>query len=384
MQRESGPSVVSSLDMETIRMEHTEHARAGSNGAIDRSIGSGIDHVEAPSGATRADVLAKTEAVIREPRSCSAVSLFAGCGGSDLGMRQAGAEVVWANEKNPSAAKLYETVTNSQGVMRPGPVEEIGSFPEADLLAGCYPCQGYSQGGCRKSSAGTNYLYQHFDRALRIVKPRAFIVENVNGMRFKQNQALLRAQIVRFRLAGYRVSYRVMDAAAFGLPQNRKRLFIVGIRSSEGHSFHWPQATHGPDQSSNYVTQRDAIYHLREDPGPRNDDPFHWYYLSRNRRRPWDQPSATVVARDRHVGLHPDSPRLIKQETDRWIFAPGEGGEPRRLSVRECAVLQGFSDPTVFENQSVRLAHRAIGNAVPPPLFNTIASNLITQLGIGV
>lgn len=309
----------------------------------------------------------------------SAVSLFSGCGGSDLGLRAAGIETIWANDVSESACELYEVVT-AKGVMNPGSVEGIKKFPKADILAGCYPCQGYSQAGRRTNSDGINLLYQHFDRALRQTKPLAFIVENVDGMRFSHNEHLLNNQLVRFRSAGYRVSWQVLNARDYGLAQNRCRLFIVGIRSSERKIFKFPEPTHGMGANP-YQTMRDVIWHLRDAPlGSYNEEPFHWYYLSRNRRHEWDDQSPCVVAHWRHVGLHPDSVPLTKKGTDHWEFV--RKGFARRFSYLECAALQGFPKPNAFRRCSIEQRFRAIGNAVPPPLFEAVAQSLASQLNL--
>ena len=255
----------------------------------------------------------------------------------------------------------------------------MSNFPKAELLVGCYPCQGYSQGGRRNEDDAINYLYQHFDRALRKILPRAFIVENVDGMRFSHNEHLLRAQLTRFRSAGYTVNWRVLDAKDYGLAQDRKRLFIVGIRSSERKRFSFPAETHGPGRENPYINIKDRIWALRKAPkNSYNEEPFHWYYLSRNRRREWNQQSTCIVAHWRHVGLHPDSPPLLKLGTDRWAFT--EERFARRFSYLECAALQGFPDPSAFSVRTVEERFRAIGNAVPPPLFANVATALVGQL----
>lgn len=308
-----------------------------------------------------------------------AVSLFSGCGGSDLGLRQAGVATIWANDSSESACDLYEVVTGTSGIIKRGDISKVLSFPRADLLVGCYPCQGYSQGGRRNDEDHINYLYRHFDRALRDVRPLAFIVENVDGMRFSHNQHLLRAQLTRFRLAGYRVNWQLLDAKDYGLAQDRRRLFIVGIRSSERKRFSFPEPTHGAGRTHPHATLKDKIWSHRKPPeGSYNTEPFHWYYLSRNRRRDWLQQSPCIVAHWRHVGLHPDSPPLRKLETDRWAFQ--EKGAARRFSYFECAALQGFPDPAAFSVRSVEERFRAIGNAVPPPLFASVARSLVNKL----
>ncbi|MBI3411733.1 MAG: DNA (cytosine-5-)-methyltransferase [Planctomycetes bacterium] len=308
----------------------------------------------------------------------SALSLFAGCGGSDLGLLDAGVEPIWANEINETACELYSQVVKK--AIEHGDVRKITRFKKADILAGCYPCQGYSQGGRRNNGDGINYLYQEFDRALRQVRPLAFIVENVDGMRFSHNEPLLNNQLTRFRLAGYRVSWKVLEAVKYGLAQERRRLFIVGIRSSERKHFVFPQPSHGSDaRQQRPRTLRDVIWNLRKAPaGSYCDEPFHWYYLSRNRRRTWSQQAPCIVAHWRHLGLHPDSPQLVKIGRDHWQFK--HGGFARRYSYLEAAALQGFPNPHAFRAGSVRQRVRAIGNAVPPPLFGAVARALMAQL----
>jgi len=287
--------------------------------------------------------------------------------------------VIWANEKNHSACGFYESVTEND-CLHEGDIEGFHTFPKADLLVGCYPCQGYSQGGVRDPGARINYLYRHFDRVLRQVRPLAFIVENVDGMRFLHNRELLGNQLTRFRLAGYRVVQAVLDAKRFGVAQSRRRLFLVGVRSGEAARLEFPAPTHGPGTRQRYRTQRDVIWRFRKAVNNTfNEDPFHWYYLSRNRRREWDEPAATVVARDRHVALHPDSPALRKVGRDAWEF-DGDPKDARRLSYLECAALQGFPDPRRFNQQSLAMRYRAIGNAVPPPLFEAVTRALLESL----
>ncbi len=208
-------------------------------------------------------------------------------------------------------------------------VRDIFRFPKADILAGCYPCQGYSQAGRRKTSDSINFLYREFDRALRAIRPLAFIVENVDGMRFAHNHPLLRAQLARFRSAGYRVNTGVLNCMDFGLAQNRRRLFLVGVRTSENCRFAFPTPTHGKAAGlAPHRTLRDVIWHLRNAPPDAYcNEPFHWYYLSRNRRRTWAQQAGCIVAHWRHVGLHPDSPPLVKLGRDHWEFSrPGLRG----------------------------------------------------------
>jgi len=247
----------------------------------------------------------------------AAVSLFSGCGGSDAGVLAAGFDVLMANDLLPYAREVYlANLPHTDYVL--GDVAEIRSFPKADLLIGCYPCQGFSQAGARQADRKINYLYREFDRALRKIRPKAFVVENVSGMRRADFRHLLNNQLVRFRSAGYRVSHAVLNAEDYGVP-------------SGGGCLLW-----GSARISGCATWKDE---------------FHWYYLSRNRYRGWDQISKTIVSHPRHLPLHPVSPRLRRIHTDRWEWE--ENRPARRYSYREAACLQGFSDNMVFPDTAV-------------------------------
>lgn len=320
---------------------------------------------------------AKSSKAAKKPR---AVSLFSGCGGSDLALQTRGFEIVWANDIWELACETYRDNIKNPTIEH-GDISDFDDFPEAELLVGCYPCQGYSQGGRRSAAADpTNFLYRHFDRALRIIRPRAFVVENVNGMAYGENAELLGNQLHRYRLAGYRVAWKLLDAASFGVAQTRRRVFIVGIRSDLKAKHTFPVPTHGPGREEPFRGQRAVIGDL---PPPADDalcpDELSWYYMSRNRRRTWSQPSACIVGHWRAVPLHPSSPTLEKVGRDAWRFK-GKG-RPRRLSYEECALLQGFPRDWKWKRGRLRDRFQLIGNAVPPPLFDAVLNSLPDVFG---
>ena len=310
--------------------------------------------------------------IVRGGVEVDAISLFTGCGGSDKGLVDAGCHIVMANDISKYAHEVYrENLPETD--FRTERIEEIEKFPQADLLIGCYPCQGYSQGGARDTSRNINRLYREFDRALRIIRPRAFVVENVPGMARSDNLQFLRAQLVRFRSAGYRVSdAKCVNSIDYGLAQERKRIFLVGIKSELGISYEFPEATHGPGLKP-YLTQRDIMEDLTVEwpSGEYYDQPFHWYYLSRNRYRGWNQPSKTILANARHMPLHPMSPPLTKVGKDEWTF-DGDVNTARRLSYREAAALQDLKDWIFPDTVRLMKKYEVIGNAVPPKLFQQI------------
>jgi DNA (cytosine-5)-methyltransferase 1 len=176
-------------------------------------------------------------------------------------------------------------------------------------------------------------------------------------------------------LAGYKVKWQVLNAKDYGVAQNRKRVFLVGVRSDIDFEYEFPEPTHGPGTEKPYKSQRKAIGNLPEWPeGEFNEEPFHWYYLSRRRRNTWGQPSACIVGNWRHVPLHPSSPPLRRIHTDKWEFT--REGRARRLSYRECAALQGFIKKSKWNRGTIRDRFQVIGNAVPPPLFSAILKPL--------
>jgi DNA (cytosine-5)-methyltransferase 1 len=299
------------------------------------------------------------------------VSLFSGCGGSDLGAINAGHKIIWANDILPVAKQTYlDNIPNVKYECKD--IREIKQFPNADMLIGCYPCQGYTQGGRRVENDERNYLYREFLRCLRTTSPKFFVAENVSGMQKLFGGKFLRNQIYAYRAAGYRVTWASLDAKAFGVPQDRKRIFICGIRSDLGLAYTFPDATHGEGKLP-YVTLKEAIGDLyKTNPWPKgefDDSKFHWYYLSRNRKRGWHDVSYTIVANWRHVPLHPMGEPMFFISNDKWGLPKGRH---RRLSYTECARIQGFPDSFKFNYGRIEERFKLIGNAVPPLLFQRI------------
>ena len=159
-------------------------------------------------------------------------------------------------------------------------VTEIKTFPAAELLVGCYPCQGFSQGGVRDPSRKINTLYLEFARALQAIRPKAFIVENVSGMVRANFRHLLEDQFRVFRKAGYQVKGQVLNAADYGVAQERRRIFVVGLRNDLQVEYTFPEPTHGPGRARAHFTLKEALRWMRQWPeGEFYEREFHWYYL---------------------------------------------------------------------------------------------------------
>lgn len=290
-----------------------------------------------------------------------------------MALQRLGYDVVWANDISQVACETY--ADNVGPVIQCGDIADFDRFGSAEFLVGCYPCQGFTQGGRRNSGDSINYLYQEFDRVLRRVCPKAFVVENVNGMAYGDNRQLLENQLRRYRLAGYRVKWEVLNAQNHGVAQDRRRVFIVGIRSDLEFEYEFPEPRFGDGLGNAVVSQRSVLEGMPEWPeGEFNDEPFHWYYLSRRRRHDWHEPSPCIVGHWRHVPLHPMSPPLRRIHTDKWVFS--RKGPARRFAYRECALLQGFPRAFVWKRGAVRERFQMIGNAVPPPLFEAVVAKL--------
>ena len=340
-----------------------------------------------------------------------AASLFSGCGGLDLGAREAGAEIVVANDIDPAAERAYRSLLPDVEFLSSS-VEEITSLPSVDLLLGGYPCQTWSDGGLRQPEEDPrSRLFSQFGRLLAAASPKFFVVENVPGLARLRGGRLLREQIQAFCSAGkhgYNVAFRTLRADGFGVPQRRRRLIVVGVRRDLRDHFWFPSETHGTEPGQEPLAAHgEAIGDLPmwpdgefyEHPDPAHN--FPWYYMSRNRKALWDAPALTVLASWRHVTLHPASPvmeRVVADPTDdrnrqTWRFTDRYEHleadprrpvleRPRRLSVRECARLQGLPDRLALD-EDVRKAFVHVGNAVPPVLAKVVVEALVTGAGLG-
>jgi DNA (cytosine-5)-methyltransferase 1 len=351
-------------------------------------------------------------------RALTAVELFAGCGGLLLGSEYAGFKHVAAAEWNhDSCETLRCNQSSGYGFLDgtrilEGDVRDIDwSFIEQDidLLAGGPPCQPFSLGGLARAALDDRDMFPAFTNVLATLKPRAFIVENVKGLTrqafadyynyilFRLQHPLVQAhdgeswrdhliRLERTHTNGFDDSLRyvvtptVVDAADYGVPQHRHRVFIVGFRSDVNASWAFPKKTHAktPDKALGtrpWLTAGEAIYDL---PKP---------YLDSNKRRKWPkghvlQPGAKPYPG--HTGSVMDEPaKAIKAGVH---GVPGgenmfnlKNGEYRYMTVREAARIQCFPDHYEICG-SWSEAMRQIGNAVPVELGRIVASSVAIAL----
>ena len=179
----------------------------------------------------------------------TAVSIFCGCGGLDLGFQSQGVEIVYACDHDEHAIDCYRRNVDQRAWVRDvtsdlfhSDVKNIGA---CDLVLGGFPCQGFSKAGPKMASDARNSLYREMLEVVRQLRPRLFLAENVDGL--SQNfQGSILAQIVAdFRKIGYEVEHRILDAVSFGVPQHRRRIFFAGYPAARrAIGFPWPSATH--------------------------------------------------------------------------------------------------------------------------------------------
>lgn len=339
------------------------------------------------------------------------IDLFAGAGGLAQGFKQSGLgyEPVFAVEIDPAAARTFKQ--NFGCPVYDGPIEQVPDedYPSADVIIGGPPCQGFSPLGRDRddvSRAEINELWQQYLKAVRLVKPKAFVIENVpEFQKSAQFARLLQLMETDEDLKLYKVGFGVLNAADYGVPQNRRRGIFVAVRGVD--EVPWPPTpTHGPGSPCNkpYVTLRDTIadlpaypehmeitvdgdgrqnLHIRRKPTQTSLERYqaippggNRFDLRRNRpdleprcwaekptgttdvmgRLWWDRPSVTIRT------------EFYKPEKGRYLHPVHH----RPITHREAARIQSFPDDFVFVGSKIEIA-RQIGNAVPPLLGESLA-----------
>lgn len=302
-------------------------------------------------------------------REFTAISLFAGAGGLDMGFERAGFRTVWANDFESDACKTHENWSTAKVVCSDVTKVDAADIPDADIMLGGFPCQGFSLSGPRKIDDSRNILYKHYVRIVRDKKPKMFVGENVKGLLTMGGGSIIEAIIEDFSDCGYNVFYELLNAKDYGVPEDRERVIIVGFRKDLGiQRFDFPVPR-------NYrVTMREALKNI---PEPTLDEvcdaPYSSRYMSRNRKRDWDDVSYTIPAMAKQVTLWPGSPDMVKIDKDHWAF--GENGVTRRFSWREAAAIQTFPADLEFHGD-LTSKYKQIGNAVPVKLAEIIATHL--------
>lgn len=336
-----------------------------------------------------------------------ALDLFSGAGGLSIGITEGGFEPVAAVEMMAEAADTYEAHHDVEVDRR-----RLEDIPEGDLrrwgskvrvVVGGPPCQPWSTGGRRLASRDSRDGFPALCHALGILEPEAFLVENVAGLERGITRPYFLALVSTLEGLGYAIAAKTLDAADYGVPQHRRRLFIVGMRDAR---FEFPEPTHGPGRPNRWITAGDVLdaepmgepntsivtFAKRPDIRPSPYDGL----LFNGGGRPIDltAPARTILASaggNKTPFIDPDGVvpeyhgRLWNSDTGkprkdyRRRVRRGQLRSARRITVEECAALQSL--PSDMEFQGTRSTrYTQVGNAVPPKLAAAVATALRRQL----
>ncbi len=321
------------------------------------------------------------------------VSLFSGCGGLDLGFINAGFNVIWANEYDKDIWETYE-LNHPNTYLDHRDLRQIKSddIPDCIGIIGGPPCQSWSEAGSgRGINDSRGQLFYDYIRILKEKQPLFFLAENVSGILADKHADAFTNILYQMKDAGYDIAYKLLNSKNFNVPQDRKRVIIIGYREDLGGIFDFPK------ELESILTLKDAISDLqfiepfKTSRIPQLDNlsvPNHEYldmgfssiYMSRNRVRSWHEPSFTIQAGGRHAPIHPQANKMKFVEQDKFQFDPRSPLPYRRLSVRECARIQTFPDQFIFKYNDVADGYKMIGNAVPVNMAEAIASKILTDI----
>ena len=322
------------------------------------------------------------------------IELFAGCGGLSTGFLDAGLAVRAGFEIDRRAVDAFDYNHAYRGCR--GYVADLAlaqgdnllaeaGLGKVDFVIGGPPCQPFSVVGKRRGlDDARGDLLKHFGRLIGELRPSALLFENVPNLASMADGAILDQLLRGLRALGYAVEARVLYAAEFGVPQNRKRLVVIGTRGRRGVQF--PEPSHGP-AGRPLETAGLALADLPDageygETGIHNHEPT-LHSADMTRRLALLQPGQ----RERgsfHDRLRPDRPSYtLRAGSGNFSpLRPIHYGYDRVVTVRESARLQGFSDDFIWPDRIPRLQqYRQVGNAVPPPLAKALGECLAAQMG---
>ncbi|NEE03046.1 DNA cytosine methyltransferase [Phytoactinopolyspora halotolerans] len=308
------------------------------------------------------------------------ISLFTGAGGLDLGFEAAGCHTIAAVDNDPESCRTLRHNRPDWNVFE-GDVREYSPvLRDVDLVIGGPPCQGFSSAGKGDPNDPRNFLWKEYFRIVKAVRPRGLVLENVSALTHRKNGDHLTGIISALEEAGYHFAMDVLNAADYGVPQNRRRLIVIGLRDGN-------PGLPVPTTADRPRTVREAIEDIdnKFDESWNHVPPKHaehvaerWAKLKagevdpnyRRARLDYDKPSVTIRAGggygprgDHLAGFHP----------------PIHPTRPRQLTVREAARIQSFPDDWILKGSKTAQG-RQIGNAVPVLLAEAIAKHVVDFL----
>ncbi len=344
----------------------------------------------------------------------NAISLFTGAGGMDIGFGRAGANIVLANEIDKTAAETY-ALNNPNVKILVDDINNIFStlheYTDIDLIFGGPPCQGFSVIGKMNPEDSRSQLIWSFLKAVEIVKPQAFVMENVKALAAINKWKNVREQFIdKANKLGYGCVPFIINAAEYGTPQKRERVFFVGIK--DDYSFSEEIQKRIEEQKRKAPTVRELFSDLGPAGTERNprtcNAKITFAIKPVMRRNPYDclmfngigRPidpdgySRTITASmGGNMTLIVDEDYLHDKTKDNWVqeyydkLVSGEivpqfqeaPARLRRLTINEAKRLQTFPDSYVFAGAKTSI-YKQIGNAVPCEMAKTIATAVINYI----
>jgi DNA (cytosine-5)-methyltransferase 1 len=200
------------------------------------------------------------DSMIISSKKPTVVSLFTGCGGLDLGFINEGFDIIWANDFFPEAVETYRKNISDHIIL--GDISKIPSSKipnNFDILLGGFPCQGFSVANSKRSMKDErNFLYKEMLRIVKDKRPKFFLAENVKGLLSMHGGKVIEMIVDDFKNLGYKVDYKLVNSADYGVPQQRERVIIMGNRMKKENIF--PKPSH----LNKHITVKEVVGDLVE------------------------------------------------------------------------------------------------------------------------
>jgi DNA (cytosine-5)-methyltransferase 1 len=338
------------------------------------------------------------------------IDLFAGIGGIRLPFQKLGGECVFTSEWDKFAQKTYLA---NFGEMPDGDITKIkaADIRDHDILLGGFPCQAFSQAGLKKGFSDTRgTMFFEIQRILVEKRPKAFLLENVKQLRghdkgrtLKTIEAILRGEFeqevpddvplseeARHALSeklNYWVDYKVFRAGDFGSPQNRERVFIVGFdkdvfsEADINNMFKWPEPPKTPTRVGDILEDLNSV----DDEKDRFTISDRLWEGHKKRKKQHKEKGngfgySLFTADSEYTNTL--SARYYKDGSEILIDQSETGKNPRKLTPRECARLQGFPEEFIVDAVSQGQIYRQFGNSVCVKVVDAVAQSIVKVLNI--
>lgn len=315
------------------------------------------------------------------------VSLFSGSGGLDLGFQATNrVKILLANDNNPYACDSYRNNIGDHIVC--GDIRELNEIPNANILIGGPPCQGFSTANPNRSfDDPRNWLFKEYARVLGQVNPDIFVMENVSGMVTLEKGSVLKLILTELSNQGYDVKYQILNAKNYETAQSRRRTIIVGTRKGSKKRYNYPEPVVNPPLFGQFITVGDVLLKKPLDSQSYNHEVSNLSELNTQRIKhipqggsmkdcPAElQNNSDLKRAMRRLHLNDVSPTIVHNNNDHY-YHPIEN---RRLTIREMARIQGYPDNYIFSGPKSEQS-RQVGNSVPVPFGFHIAKSIINYL----